>query len=128
MAGAGVEGMSTVTAEENDVVVAATSTTSARPLPPVEKMKGSSMEAEEGAMIMSAARLDGEEGACGDPSCKVGPHPPVKNMISLERIEYILSWEKPARRDLEEDEDADFFNEMDDSFAEFQQDVWKEVC
>ena len=51
--------------------------------------KGSSMHKE-------VARLDGKEATCGDPRCKVGLHPPVNNMMFLERIESILSSDKPA--------------------------------
>ncbi|XBH67044.1 hypothetical protein VPH35_095487 [Triticum aestivum] len=87
--------------------------------------KGSSMDKE---AKIKPARLDRKEGTCGDPRCTVGPHPPVKNMMSLERIESILSWEKPAPLDSDsEDEDDDFFKELNDRMADFEQYIWKEI-
>ncbi|KAM3253719.1 hypothetical protein ACQJBY_047670 [Aegilops geniculata] len=121
MAGVGEEDRFTGSAEEVAAV-----TTPARPRYLVENMKRSSMEEEEDAVIMPS-RLDGKKGTCGDPKCKVGSHPRVKNMMFLETIESILSYEKPARRDPKKDETADFFNKLNDNIAEFQQEIWKEV-
>uniref|UniRef100_M8CSA6 Uncharacterized protein n=1 Tax=Aegilops tauschii TaxID=37682 RepID=M8CSA6_AEGTA len=73
--------------------------------------KGSSMDKE--PVIMPAARLDGKVGTCGDLSCTDRKHP-------------VLGEARPLDSD-SEDEDDDFFKELNYRMADFQQYIWKEI-